>query len=192
MKPDGPLLRTDAELVSDEALMERFCAGDTAAFDVLFVRHAPAVRGYLGQLLKSAQTADDLTQQTFLSLVRSRGRFIAGHRFKPWLYAIATNAARDALRRGHTESLTDDGALPDSPAEPAPESDRGLKRQVLAALHQLPLAQREAIFMHRFEGLSFADIAQAAGVPESTVKVRAHRGYQRLRELLQGLWEETK
>jgi RNA polymerase sigma-70 factor (ECF subfamily) len=67
--------------------------------------------------------------------------------------------------------------------------DPGLDRQVRAALAALPEAQREAVVLHRFEGLSFAEIAEAAGVTESAVKVRAHRGYEALRAALRGVWE---
>lgn len=164
--------------------MERFCAGDSQAFDALFARHAGAVRGFLRRLTQSEAAADDLTQLTFLSLVRARGRFLAGARFKPWLYAIAANAAKDHRRRGSHETLPGDDAMPVQVADAAPVRDLGLEKRVRDALEQLPEAQREAILLHRFQGLSFAEIAEQAGVTESAVKVRAHRGYERLRELL--------
>ncbi len=140
--------------------------------------------------MRDAPLADDLVQTTFLSITRARGRFIQGARFKPWLYAIATNAARDAQRRRRElttetgEVLTGDAAKVD-----AVEPDPGLERAVRPALAQLPEAQREAIELHRFDGLSFAEIAETAGVTESAVKVRAHRGYEKLRELLKGVWQ---
>ena len=73
---------------------------------------------------------------------------------------------------------------PTRPAEPAPLPDPGLTRTVEAALAQLPENQREAIVLHRFEGFSFREIAELLGVTETAVKVRAHRGYERLRVLL--------
>jgi RNA polymerase sigma-70 factor (ECF subfamily) len=173
---------------TDEVLMERFLEGDQPAFDALFARHARPLRGYLQRLCGSAAVADDLTQITFVSMVRGRGRFQPGAKVKPWLYAIATNAARDWRRRAKFEVVADDGVLPDGPAESAPQRDHGLEKVVKAALQQLPEAQREAIVLNRFEGLSFAEIAEHAGVTESAVKVRAHRGYERLRELLKGVW----
>lgn len=176
---------------SDEALMERFCAGDAAAFDALFSRYSRPLHGYLSRLTADAAAAEDLTQATFLSLVRSRGRFHKGNAVKPWLYAIATNAARDHQRRRRPEALSTDGELPlDAAAEPALQADVGLERAVRAALAQLPENQREVIVLHRFEGLSMSEIAQTLGAGESAVKVRAHRGYERLRRLLRGLWEE--
>lgn len=168
--------------------MERFLDGDAGAFDALFGRHAGALRGYLQRLCGSAAVADDLTQSTFVSMVRGRGRFQRGSKVKPWLYAIATNAARDWRRRTKFESVSVDGELPEEEAEPGVQRDPGLEKAVKQALAQLPEAQREAIVLNRFEGLSFAEIAVHAGVTESAVKVRAHRGYERLRELLKGVW----
>lgn len=168
--------------------MERFLDGDTRAFDALFARHASGLRSYLQRMTGNATVADDLTQTTFVSMVRGRGRFTRGARVKPWLYAIATNAARDWGRRGKFEKVTEEGVLPEREAEPGAEYDPGLEKAVKNALAQLPEAMREAIVMHRFEGLSFAEIAEHAGVTESAVKVRAHRGYERLRELLKGVW----
>ena len=172
--------------------MTRFCQGDARAFDALFSRYHRAVHAYVLRMVGSRAAAEDLTQATFLSLVRARGRFLAGHRFKPWLYAIATNAARDTLRRRKPEELTEEGELPaGAVAENAGPRDAGLERRVHQALARLPEAQREAILMHRFEGLSFGEIAEALSLSESAVKVRAHRGYEKLRELLVDLKGEA-
>jgi RNA polymerase sigma factor (sigma-70 family) len=177
---------------TDEALMEQFCAGNTRAFDSLFGRHDAAIRGYLQKLTGSAAVAEDLAQVTFLSLVRARGRFLKGAKLKPWLYAIATNAARDWRRHARFESVTDDGVTPDTETAETPLDDttlqsRALQKRVRDALEKLPAAQREAIVLNRFEGFGFAEIAEVTGVSESAAKVRAHRGYERLRELLKGV-----
>ncbi|WP_233585315.1 RNA polymerase sigma factor [Corallococcus sp. CA054B] len=178
---------------SDEVLMERFCQGDAQAFDALFQRYARPVQGYLARLTGSPATAEDLAQLTFLSLVRARGRYQPGARVRPWLYAIATNAARDHARRHRRpEDLTPEGELPLTAVADTPEPrDAGLERAVQHALAQLPEGQRLPILMHRFEGMGFAEIAEALGLTESAVKVRAHRGYARLRELLAPLQQET-
>jgi RNA polymerase sigma factor (sigma-70 family) len=112
---------------------------------------------------------------------------------KPWLYAIATNAARDHQRRSRRpEELTEEGELPATVAADIPgPRDTGLERTVQRALELLPEGQRVPIMLHRFEGMSFAEIAESMGLTESAVKVRAHRGYARLRELLAELREES-
>ncbi|QSQ13060.1 RNA polymerase sigma factor [Myxococcus landrumensis] len=200
MKPASAPVRTDADSArtpgavdSDEVLMARFCEGHAPAFDVLFQRHSRQVRGYLTRLTGSVASAEDLVQLTFMSLVRSRGRFLVGSRFKPWLYAIATNAARDFQRRGRRgEELTSEGELPVSIPDDSPgPRDAGLERAVRQALDMLPEGQRIPILLHRFEGMGFAEIADTLGLTESAVKVRAHRGYARLRELLATLHTET-
>ena len=160
--------------------MERFVQGDEQAFSALYTRHAARLQGALRRIVGSA--AGDVLQTTFLSIVRARGRYQRGAPFRPWLYTVAINAARDHLRRHRREEPTE--KLPDTPADPAPLPDPGLTRTVEAALAQLPEAQREAIVLHRFEGFSFKQIAEMLGVTETAVKVRAHRGYERLRTLL--------
>ncbi len=166
--------------------MLRFCDGDVKAFDVLFTRHAGAVRAYLHRMTGSAASADDLTQAAFLSVVKARGRYMRGAAFRPWLFAIATNAARDLHRRRKGEELAPEPASTET-VDPKVR-DPGLERHVREALVKLPEPQREAILMHRFEGMSFGEIAETLGVSEGAVKVRAHRGYERLRELLRGVW----
>jgi len=190
VKPGTPLRRTGTEAHApepDEMLMARFIGGDSSAFDALFMRYAGRVNAYLRRMV-GPTTADDLTQTTFLSVVRSRGRFQHGARFRPWLYAIASNAARDYLRRARFEQPAEDGQPPEQVAEDV-LPDPPLERAVHAALAQLPPQQREAILLHRFEGFSFGEIAESLGLTESAVKVRAHRGYVRLRVLLAHLGE---
>ncbi len=195
LKPESGSLRTTEDgrwaqsNESDEGLMARFCDGDLPAFEVLFQRYGQVIRAYLARLV-GAVHADDLAQATFLSVVRARGRFDRKAHFKPWLYAIATNAARDYFRR-RREELTQTGELSSELADEGGSEarDEGLERAVQNALAQLPQSQRVAIVMHRFQNLSFAEVAQALDLSESAVKVRAHRGYKRLRELLRGLWD---
>lgn len=169
--------------------MHAFRAGDETAFNLLFGTHAAALRGFLMRMTGSSALAADLTQVTFLSVVRGRGRFLEGSRFKPWLYAIAMNALTDYYRRSKRELLTPEGTLPETPYEKG-MSDPGMARRVHAALAELPTNQREAVVLHRFGELSFEEIAAMTGVSQSAVKVRAHRGYERLRELLKEVWGE--
>ncbi len=192
LKPNVAEDRKGPQVVgeTDEALMQRFMRGEQQAFDTLFARYARPVHAFLQRMVTNPALAEDLTQTTFLSVVRGRGRFQEGARFRPWLYAIATNAARDHLRRRRPEELTPEGELPkDAAAEDAGPRDFGMEKAVQSALQQLPESQRTAILMHRFQNLSFSEIAVALDLTESAVKVRAHRGYERLRELLKGLKE---
>ncbi len=182
--PDQPAPRAD----SDEALMERFCRGEREAFDDLFGRHAAALTRYLTRLTGSVAAAEDAVQLTFLSLVRSKGQYRAGSKVKPWLYAIASNAARDRFRRTSKEQVSATEERVD-PSHDDVHGDAGLRRRLLAALQRLPEAQREAVVLHRLEGFTFAEIAEAVGANETAVKLRAFRGTQVLRDLLKDVWE---
>src|SRR5215470_14654498 len=107
----APSASCEAPAPSDEMLMTSFLGGDSGAFDLLFERYRQRIYLYLRRLA-GATAAEDLTQTTFLSVVRGRDCFARGARFRPWLYAIATNAARDHLRRRRFEQLSADGELP--------------------------------------------------------------------------------
>ena len=165
--------------------MARFCRGDEAAFDTLYERYAGVVFGFLNRMLHDQATAEDTLQATFLSFVRSRGRYEVGTSVRGWLFAIATNAGRDALRRrkARREELADP-AFVDVPGDASAAPDPGLARDIEVAFAALPAAEREAIILHKICGFSFDEIAASLGITVTAAKVRAHRGYQRLRLLL--------
>lgn len=173
---------------SDEALMDLFReSGDPAAFDELYRRHARDLHAFLFRMVRNPALAEDLTQTTFLSVVRSRDRYLRGSPVGPWFFAIAANAARDALRKGRTspELLAADekAAMVEPSVEPA-LPDPGLARELSQAFQALPEQQREAVLLHKVQGMSFEAIAQALGTTAAAARVRAHRGYEKLKELL--------
>ncbi|GHG76328.1 RNA polymerase sigma factor [Comamonas sp. JC664] len=168
--------------------MERFRDGAQDAFEDLFARHAGRVQGFLARMVRDGALAEDLLQATFLSVIRSRGRYEPGTRFTPWLMTIAANAARDALRhQRHVDAYasSEDGtpALGLGPDA----SDPSLRRHLLDALHQLPADHREAVVLSKVEGWSFEEIGALRGISAGAARLRAHRGYEKLRELLGGL-----
>jgi len=169
--------------------MGRFCAGDEAAFEMLYQRHAAPVLAFLERMVRDDALAEDLLQTTFVSFVRARGRYVPGTNVKSWVFAIAANAGRDALRRRRAspERLAPEGGAPEPAVEPAPPSDPAAARALEAALMQLPVDQREAVVLHKLENLSFEEVAAALGITVGAAKVRAHRGYRRLRRILEPL-----
>lgn len=167
--------------------MAAYVGGDRAAFAELFRRYAPRLQRLLLRDLGRSDAAHDLVQQTFLQLHRARHDFRAGARLRPWLFTIALNLKRQHFRRlgrRPEASLPTDGAEPVAPRG-NPEARAG-DAELRAALQQLPEPQREVIVLHWFEGLSFREIAETVGASQPAVKVRAHRGYNRLRESLGG------
>jgi len=166
--------------------MTAYIAGDKAAFRELFRRYAPLLQRTMARDLRSPEEANDLVQQTFLHLHRSRLDFEQGRKLKPWIFTIALNLKREYFRRSkrrYETSLEDDRI-----AEPF-EGPRGQERSDAAremerALLTLPAEQREVIELHWFGGLSFPEVAETVGSTLAAVKVRAHRGYVTLRAFL--------
>lgn len=173
-------------LRSDEALMTAYVAGDRAAFSELFCRYAPRLSRLLSRDLGGRDEVNDLVQQTFLQMHRARNDFRVGARLRPWLFTIALNLKRQHFRRlgrRQESSLDVDGAAEPVASQGDPEADIR-DAQLRRAVDQLPASQREVIVLHWFEGLSFREIAEAVGAGLSAVKVRAHRGYTALRQLM--------
>ena len=162
--------------------MERFCTGDKAAFPILFERYVGRVQAFLRPMVHEPALAEDLTQATFLSIVRARDRYTLGAPVGPWILTIAANAARDALRRRRVERNAPPEA--DEPIVHSQPTDHGLRRELEAALQELPVSQREVVVLHKVQGLSFEQVAQAVGITSTAARIRAHRGYVKLRALL--------
>jgi RNA polymerase sigma-70 factor (ECF subfamily) len=174
------------------AAMDRFATGDDGAFEELYRRGAPRVRGFLTRLCGDRDLADDLTQDVFLRIHRARGSFVPGAPAIPWMLAIARNALRDHARRAQVRrplQAAAEGVQQDRVASPDGRGDEVLvAREVLdvvrRALAQMPALHREAFVLLRFEGLSVGEAAQVLGASEGAVKVRAFRAYEALRAAL--------
>jgi RNA polymerase sigma-70 factor (ECF subfamily) len=181
---------------SDEALMLRFRDGETRAFEVLVSRHRTPVFSFLLRLTGDRGRAEDLCQETLLRVVRASERWQERARFRAWLYAIARNLAVDearraALRRASSLDVTAPGAPDRAPeTSPGPEAAAAaalLRPKLEAALAALPAEQREVFLLREHAGLRFAEIAEATGVPENTVKSRMRYALEGLREALAAL-----
>lgn len=168
--------------------MAAYVAGDRSAFATLFDRYAPRLLRLMQRDLGRSEDANDLVQQTFLHLHRARRDFRPGAALRPWLFTIALNLKRQHFRRkGRRPETSLDAEESIEPVEPrAGPEGRVRDVQVRAALGHLPEAQREVIVLHWFEGLSFREIADVVGASQPAVKVRAHRGYNKLREVMGG------
>jgi RNA polymerase sigma factor (sigma-70 family) len=171
---------------SDEQLMGAYVSGDAAAFRVIFERYAPLLMRAMLRELYMREEANDLVQQTFLQLHRARADFDGGQKLKPWIFTIAMNLKREYFRRKKRRperSLDAEGTI--EPAVAALGAARVEARRTLArVMVDLPADQREVIELHWFDGLEFSEVAQVVGASVSAVKVRAHRGYVRLRQAL--------
>ena len=187
---------------TDEVLMQGYVAGQDRAFDALFTRYATRLHAFFSRSFRSGAVADDLVQTTFLKVHAARGSYNPGLPVRPWLFGIAARVRIDELRRRYraAERASDeelgDLTLPtDAAADRWPEATEEAER-VRAAIDGLPEAQRIVVLLHRFEGLTFAEIAEALSVDgpkltEVAVRVRAFRAFATLRDSLADLVEEA-
>ncbi|MFN8540306.1 MAG: sigma-70 family RNA polymerase sigma factor [Thermomicrobiales bacterium] len=193
------------QAVQDEALIARLAAGDTAALSLLYDRYAGAVFSLVARIIGDRQVAEDLLQEVFVRVWQRAGTY-QGARGKPltWVLGIAHNLAIDEVRRRRRRPLEADerdeeGQLSalqtlssddPGPAELAWEQVR--REQIVAALEQLPDAQRILIELAYFEGYTQSQLATRLGEPLGTIKTRMRLAVQKLRELLRDLALEVR
>jgi len=165
--------------------MAAYVAGDRRAFRALFERHAPGLQRVMLRDLRESEAARDLVQQAFLQLHRARLDFDPKQRLKPWLYTIALNLKREHFRRKRRRpEHPDSDEAERQPTAPRGQQQAEARRSLAWALERIPDDQREVIELHWLAGLSFPELSESMGITVAAAKVRAHRGYIRLRELL--------
>ena len=169
--------------LTDDELITQYREGDRDAFDVLFARHHLSVYRYARLLLGGPEGADDMLQESFLSLARAARRYEPRGHFKTWLLRIVRNRCLNHLkalrvRRNLLRETSFQDMEPPSSA-PTPEIRAQASEeleQVQTALLDLPRPQREALACYAFEGLTYRETAEIMNVPLSTVKTFIHRG----------------
>ncbi len=178
----------------DAGLIAESCR-EPERFGVVFDRHAAAIHGYITRRL-GRDAADDLVAETFLVAFRQRGRYDPDQpSARPWLYGIATRLIsrrrRDEVRFFRAIARTGIDPAADPAAEPVADQGirradaRTLHRQLAGALAALAAADRDALLLVA-DGLSYAEAAQALGVPAGTLSSRLARARRKLREGLAG------
>lgn len=178
---------------SDEQLVEESRKGSRETFSELVRRHQGAVYSICYRTVGDPLEAEDLAQETFLRLYRALGKFRRGARLRPWLHKIAVNVCLDALRKRKDptlslDELSEGGRVPPTPhGETLPEEAllaRDLQARVQQALLQLPGDYRMVLVLRYLEELSYQEIADALGVPVSTVETRVFRAKKMLGQVL--------
>jgi RNA polymerase sigma-70 factor (ECF subfamily) len=180
---------TETTPMTREALMAAYVAGNEQAFLRLFAELAPRIHAFFRRSFGADPVADDLMQQTFLKLHQGRRQFRADAPVLQWAFAIAARVRLDELRRRYRQPLLDEDGLDAVERTPAaPVVDPALAAEVAAsvrsALDELPASQRVVVHLHRYEGMSFAEIGKVLGTSEGAVRIRAFRAYERLRDRL--------
>ncbi len=173
----------------DAELMRRVQGGDEAALGALMAQWELPTKRLLARILRNAADADDLAQEAFVRVWQNRARFHPGAEFRPWLFAIAVNLARNRLRwwrrRPQVELEEWEQAAIDSGlgARTALEQKEEAEA-VRAAVGRLPLDQREALVLFSYEGLSHAEIAAAVGGTPKSVEAKLYRARMSLKAAL--------
>jgi RNA polymerase sigma-70 factor (ECF subfamily) len=165
--------------------MARYQGGEIEAFEELYRRTLPMIRGYFGALAREPARVADLAQECYLQVHRSRATYDPRLPFKPWLFGVARHVRlleyRGWRRRPAREvALSDAGELP-VPPEVESLADRELLRR---ALESVAAGRREALLLHHVYGLSYREVGQVMGTSELGARVRASRGMAELRRVL--------
>ncbi|MFN8481660.1 MAG: sigma-70 family RNA polymerase sigma factor [Anaerolineae bacterium] len=171
--------------LSDEELVARCARGEREALAALYDRYATLVFSLVSRMLGGGMTAEEVTQDSFVLLWRRADQFSPERgRVLSWLMTIARNRAIDELRR--RQAAPEQVELVDAAAGYPGMEELSLQRmQMRRALAQLPEAQREALELAYYGGMTQQEVAEHLGLPLGTIKTRMRMGLQRLRDVLQ-------
>jgi RNA polymerase sigma-70 factor (ECF subfamily) len=179
----------------DAELMLRVRDGDGASFGVLLEKHRTSVVHFLYRMVQNYAVAEELAQEVFLRVYRSRESYEASAKFTTWLFRIATHLALNALRDGKNERLQErlDNESPDMPARQVSDARPTVEQrmvyqvrldEVRRAVATLPEKQRAAVLMHKYQEMEYSQIAKVLSCSESAVKSLLFRAYETLRARL--------
>jgi len=202
-RPPAPAAMANSSVSRDDALsdvdvMLRVKTGDESAFTYLVQKYRRPMVGFMYRLCHNASTAEELAQEVFLRVYRSRSSYEPTAKFTTWLYRIATNLAvnyaRDTRHERPENTLRLDepdretGTTPDLADDSLTAEEQILKRERLAAIRSkvnaLPERQRVAVIMHKYQQMDYREIAGVLKLSESATKSLLFRAYETLREQL--------
>jgi RNA polymerase sigma-70 factor (ECF subfamily) len=183
---------------SDAAIMLRVAAGDEAGFNYLAQKYHRAMIHFLFRMVHNEAVAEELAQEVFLRVYRSRESYRAEAKFTTWLYRIATNLAvnhaRDTKHERSAQTIyldapdEESGARPDVADDEPSVEQRLIRDERMAAIRihvmALPERQRMAVLMHKYQGMDYRQIGDVLKLSESATKSLLFRAYQTLRDKL--------
>jgi RNA polymerase sigma-70 factor (ECF subfamily) len=184
--------------MEDSEVMLRLRAGDMAAFDYLLARYRRPIIHFMYRMVHNESVAEELAQEVFLRVYRSRESYRAEAKFSTWLYRIATNLGVNHARDTRHERAASTVYLDETDEETGTSVDvadstpgveeKILRRERMAAIKQhvmaLPERQQMAVLMHKYEGMDYKQIGEVLKLSESATKSLLFRAYQTLREKL--------
>lgn len=184
-----------AALDYDAELMLRVKGGDAGSFGVLLEKHRSSVVHFLYRMMQNSAIAEELAQEVFLRVYRSRATYEPTAKFTTWLFRIATHLALNALRDDKHHRLHDhlDDDSSDMPTRQLSDDRPSVEEwmlyeakleEVRRAIAALPHKQRAAVLMHKYEEMEYSQIAKVLNCSESAVKSLLFRAYEALRARL--------
>ena len=168
-----------AKMITDEALMTEFQDGSQEAFEELFARYRGPLYGFFRRRLDGDQRADDLTQETFLAVIRASERYEPRALVRTYLYGIAMNLLAAERRRRFRDSPQGELA-----PEPANHDASDAVLWLREALEKLDGSEREILMLREYEQLSYMEIAELLKLPVNTVRSRLFRSRMSLKGYL--------
>jgi len=179
----------------DAELMVRVRDGDAASFGALLDKHRMPVVHFLYRMIQNRAVAEELAQEVFLRVYRSRATYEPTAKFTTWMFRIATHLALNSLRDGKHERTQEhlDQSSGDLPARQVPDGRPSVEQsmvnqarlgEVRRAVAALPEKQRAAVLMHKYQEMEYKQIAEVLGCSESAVKSLLFRAYETLRARL--------
>jgi RNA polymerase sigma-70 factor (ECF subfamily) len=179
----------------DTQLMLRAQMNDDASFDMLVDRHRTPLVQHLSRLVQNPAVAEELAQDVFLRVHRSREKWEPSAKFSTWLFRISTNVAYNHFRdeKYHNRNVSLDREVPNARKREFSDGRRGVEKslvddvrvsEIRAAIASLPFKQRAAVLMHKYEEMDYAQIAGVLGCTPSAVKALMFRAYESLRAQL--------
>lgn len=177
--------------LSDQELMRIVQLGDLSPASEIYDRYSGRIYNFALRFLKNSEAAEDATQEVFVKMIRHASQFQGDAKLSTWLFSITANWCRDFLRKADNKSKESDDVLVTLPAPAEQSPDRNLEQReneerIQRALKALTPEQREAILLSRYQGLSYAEIAQISGCSEGAVKTRVFRAMETLKKALVG------
>ena len=189
-----------AALEHDAELMLRVKEGDCVSFEQLLMKYRSSVVSYLYRMVQNQGIAEELAQEVFFRVYRSRSTYAPTAKFTTWLFRIATHLALNSLRDHRNErsqeSLDQDSE--ESPRIQVMDHRRNREQELISEVHleevrravtALPEKQRAAVLMHKYEEMDYAQISSVLGCSTSAVKSLLFRAYESLRVRLRHLFE---
>jgi len=195
---ERPAMAAALDPASDAAIMLRVAAGDESGFTYLVGRYHRPMIHFLYRMVHNQAVAEELAQEVFLRVYRSRESYRAEAKFTTWLYRIATNLAvnhaRDTRHERSAQTIYLDSPDPETGTTPDVADDEPtveqklLRDERMAAIRKhvmaLPERQRMAVLMHKYQGMDYRQIGEVLKLSESATKSLLFRAYQTLRDKL--------